>query len=108
MALSPLDPYAYFYRAAHCLANYVDDNFEEAVAWGRRTMAAAPTYTASMRPLIASLVALGRVDEAREVGEQMQRLDPKFSVTSFCSWYPLKNPHRTLLANRLLEAGLPP
>ena len=109
LALSPLDPYAYFYRAAHCLANYVDDNFEEAVAWGRRTMAAAPNYTASMRPLIASLVALGRSDEARTVAAQMLQLDPRFRVEAFCSWYPLKGQaRRQVLAERLLAAGLPP
>jgi adenylate cyclase len=108
MALSPLDPYAYFYRAAHCLSNYVDDNFEEAVAWGRRTMAAAPTYTASMRPLIASLVALERMTEAQEVAGTMMRLDPAFRVEQFCSWYPIKDPERrALFERRLLGAGLP-
>jgi adenylate cyclase len=108
MALSPLDPYAYFYRAAHCLANYVDDNFEEAVLWGRRTMAAAPGYTASMRPLIASLVALQRIPEAQEVAAIMMRLDPGFRVDQFCSWYPLKDPdRRALFARRLRDAGLP-
>ena len=108
MALSPLDPYAYFYRAAHCLANYVDDNFEEAVAWGRRTMAAAPSYTASMRPLIASLVALERITEAQEVAAVMMRLDPGFRVDQFCSWYPIKDAGcRALFARRLKSAGLP-
>jgi hypothetical protein len=73
-----------------------------------KVMAAAPQYVANLRLLAPSLVAAGSVDRAREVGAALLNLDPAFSVEKFCSWYPLKQPERrALMAERLIEAGLP-
>jgi class 3 adenylate cyclase/Tfp pilus assembly protein PilF len=108
MSLSPLDPYAYFYQSALTNAHYTNETFDEAVYWGMKVMAAAPQYVANLRLLAASLVAAGSVDTAREVGAALVNLDPLFSVEKFCSWYPLKQPERrALMAERLIEAGLP-
>ena len=108
LALSPLEPYAYYYKTTLTLAHYFNGSYEDSVFWGRKSMAAAPRFTANMRPLIASLAALGRLDEAREVGAALIKQDPGFRVEKFCSRYPLKRrEHRELLAERLLAAGLP-
>lgn len=108
LALSPLEPFAYFYRTALTLAHYFNGTYEESVFWGMKTMAAAPRFTANMRPLIASLSALGRMDEARAVAEELIKQDPDFSVSRFTEWYPLKEKsQRKVLAHRLLRAGLP-
>jgi len=108
LSLSPLEPFAYFYRTTLTLAYYFNDSYEDSVFWGRKSMAAAPRFTANMRPLIASLAALGRLDEAREVGAALIEQDPDFRVEKFCSRYPLKRlEHRALLSERLLAAGLP-
>ena len=58
--------------------------------------------------IAASLVAAGSLDRAREVGAALLKVDPAFSVEKFCSWYPLKQPERrALMAERLIQAGLP-
>jgi hypothetical protein len=63
---------------------------------------------ANLRPLAASLAALGRLVEAREVGAELLKLNPDFRVRQFCEWYPLKRPEqRALLVDHLLAAGLP-
>lgn len=108
LSLSPLEPYAYFYRTALTLAHYFNGTYEDSVFWGQKTMAAAPTFIANMRPLIASLVALGRLDEARNVARELVKRDPNFRVDHFRSWYPVRNVKlRDELAERLLAAGLP-
>jgi adenylate cyclase len=108
VSLSPLDPYAYFYQSALTNAHYTNGTFDEAVHWGMRVMAAAPRYVANLRLLAASLVAAGSIDRAREVGATLLKVDPTFSVERFCSWYPLKQPERrALMAERLIQAGLP-
>jgi adenylate cyclase len=108
ISLSPLDPYAYFYQSALTNAHYTNGTFDEAVYWGTKVMAAAPQFVANLRLLAASLVAAGSVDQAREVGAALLRVDPAFSVEKFCSWYPIKQPdRRALFGDRLIEAGLP-
>jgi tetratricopeptide (TPR) repeat protein len=108
LSLSPLDPFAYFYQTVLNLAHYVNGTFEEAVLWGRKARAASPRFKANLRMLAASLVALDRIEEAREVAGELLRLEPGFSVERFCNWYPLKGQERRdLLATHLLAAGLP-
>lgn len=108
MSLSPLDPYAYFYQSALTNAHYTNGTFDEAVDWGMKVMAAAPTFVANLRLLAASLVAAGSIDQARKVGATLLNVDPTFSVEKFCSWYPLKHSDRlALMADRLIQAGLP-
>ena len=107
-SLSPLEPYAYFYKTTLTLAHYFNGTYEDSIFWGRKSMAAAPRFTANMRPLIASLVALDRLDAAREVAAALIKQDPNFRVEQFCRRYPLRHAEqRALLGERLLAAGLP-
>ncbi len=108
LALSPMEPFAYFYRTTLTLSNYFNGLYEDSVFWGRKTMWTAPRFVANLRPLAASLAALGRLVEAREVGAELLKLNPDFRVRQFCEWYPLKRPEqRALLVDHLLAAGLP-
>jgi adenylate cyclase len=107
LRLSPLDPYTYWIQTALTLAHYINGTFEEAVRWGRKTMAANPRFTANLRFLIASLVAIGRVDEARAIAKRQIELEPNFSVDVYMARYPLRDEAaRQLFAERLIAAGL--
>ena len=106
--LSPLDPHASFYHTALTLAHYTNGSYEEAVHWGQRILASGPRFTANMRPLIGSLVCLGRTDEAREVARRMLAVAPSFRVGAFITRYPIRDPARKeKLVRELLSAGLP-
>ncbi len=108
LLLSPLDPCSPFYKTTLTLANYFNGDFEEAVLCGRKTLAAAPRFTANMRPLIAALVATDRIDEARRTAATMMSIEPHFRVGSFRERYPVKDPAvLALLCERLSAAGLP-
>lgn len=108
LRLSPLDPHASFYQTALTLAHYTNATYEEAIQWGRRTMAISARFTANMRPLIGSLVAVGRLEEARDIARRMLAVTPQFRVDPFIARYPISDPARKeKLRRELLEAGLP-
>jgi TolB-like protein/tetratricopeptide (TPR) repeat protein len=108
LRLSPLDPHASYYQTALTLAHYTNRTYEEAVRWGRRTLALSPRFTANMRPLIGSLVAVGQIDEARAVARRMLEVAPQFRVDAFIARYPISEPARKeKLRGELLAAGLP-
>lgn len=108
LALSPLDPFAYFYMSALTNAHYTNETYDDAIHWGRKTMIAAPRYVANLRLLIVSLVGAERMEEARAVAASLMKNNPDFRVDAFVKWYPLKDAERrALFADRLLAAGLP-
>jgi class 3 adenylate cyclase/TolB-like protein/Tfp pilus assembly protein PilF len=109
MALSPLDPYSYFYMTTLTNAHYTNGTHDEAIMWGYKTMVSGPRFIANLRLLAASLVAAGRMEEAQSVGRRILELNPDFRVNDFVTWYPLKSTdRRQQLAERLLASGLPP
>ena len=108
LRLSPLDPYAHLFYAYLGLAHYVNGTQEEAVHWSRRALAVSPRYVAVLRHLTASLVALGRMDEAREAAARLLALVAGFRVRSFVARYPIRDSDRAAAyAAHLLAAGLP-
>jgi adenylate cyclase len=108
LALSPLDPFAYFYMSALTNAHYTNGTFEDAIHWGRKTMTSAPGYTANLRLLIVSLVASGRMEEARAVASSLMQTNPSFRVEPFIKWYPIMGAERrAIFADRLIASGLP-
>jgi TolB-like protein/DNA-binding SARP family transcriptional activator len=107
LRLSPFDPHAFFIYGILGLACYTSGDYEAAVAWGRRSLAENPDWTANLRVLAASLAAAGHETEARQVGAALRQAEPKFRVRQFCETYAYKDPaRRDLLAHYLVAAGL--
>lgn len=107
LRLSPLDPFAFF--AEHMLSqgHYVAGDHESAVKWGRSAAARSPMLTSNFRTLAAALVALDRLDEAREIARRMLEIEPGFSVRRFAQRTALGPLVRDAYAARLRAAGLP-
>ena len=61
----------------------------------------------NLRCLIASLVALERMDEARGVAQQILRMQPAFRLSSYRLRCPFKGNTLDTWINRLRQAGLP-
>jgi adenylate cyclase len=58
--------------------------------------------------MAASLVALGRIEEAREVARDLMRVQPRFRVAAYIPRCPIKDPAQvTVFVERLKFAGLP-
>ena len=71
-------------------------------------MAANPRFVGNMRFLAASLAATGQFREARQVGQDLLRLNPRFSARTFAAGHAFKDPEMRLrFADHLVLAGLP-
>ncbi len=105
--LSPLGPDAFWFEHFLSQAYYLSGRYEEAVAWARMSDAHNAANYSNQRCLIASLVALNEMDEARQVGRHLLQLVPTFRLTTFRARTPLSGAVRDEFAERLKHAGLP-
>jgi class 3 adenylate cyclase/TolB-like protein len=109
LQLSPLDRSLFYYYTFLNLAHYGNGTYEQAVKWGRMSKSENPFYTANHKILAAALVGLGRIEEAREVGVQLMRLEPDFRIAV---WGRTRLPFRDReISERYMQhlrtAGLP-
>ena len=107
--LSPFDQSLFNYYMFLGLAHYANGAYEEALKWGRMSANENPLYTANLRLLAATLGALDRIDEAREVAQTLMKQEPNFSLSRY---ERLRQPiHDPVLKVKIIEhlrkAGLP-
>jgi adenylate cyclase len=107
--LSPFDQSLFYYYMFLGLAHYANGTYEEAVKWGRMSASENPMYTANARILSAALVALDRIDEAREVAANLMRLEPDFRLTRYLQTrQPFRDPViKARYLEHLHKTGLP-
>jgi adenylate cyclase len=105
--LSPVDTQSFFYLLFLSLAHYVDGSYDEAIIWGRKSAGLNPRLCSNLRWLIASLVAIGQLDEARHFAQTFLEVSPEFRLSAYSAWCPLQPDLRTQLITRLHAAGLP-
>ncbi len=105
--LSPIGPDAFWLEHYLSQAYYLIGRYEDAVGWGRMSAAHGGANTSNLRSLIASLVALGEMDEARTVAQRLLQLAPMFRLTTFLVRTPLRGEVKDLFAERLKLAGVP-
>jgi adenylate cyclase len=107
LKLSPRGPHVVYYEHVLSQAYYVDGNYDEAVRWALRAEKHNARLTSNIRCLIASLVALDLMDEARSHGAQLMQFDPGFRLSAFGLQTPLPGAVRDSFLDRLRRAGLP-
>ena len=106
--LTPNDPLNFFFLTAAGLAEFVEEDYEEAVRFLKNARRNKPRFIAALRLLAAALALLGQTEEAQEVGKELLALDPNYSVSKLATWYPLKSKSALeQLTKGLLLAGLP-
>ncbi len=79
LSLSPLDPHLFNFHAIIALSCYANADYPNAVLHADLSIDENPRYTASLRLKAASLVALGRLTEARETARKMRSIEPRFN-----------------------------
>jgi len=107
LRLSPVDTQSHFYLTFLALAHYVHGTYDESVIWGYKSMGLNPRVCSNMRWLIASLVGLGKLDEARHVAQTLLKVQPRFHLSTYEKWCPLKPDIRAGLLDKLRIAGIP-
>ena len=81
LRLSPRDTLAYIWMNIAGLAKLHLGNWEQAVAWFRRTIEANRNYPPAYFHLAAALAQLGRLDEARSAVKAGLALNPTFTIS---------------------------
>jgi tetratricopeptide (TPR) repeat protein len=107
LQLSPRGPHVVYHEHILSQAHYVSGDYAEAVQWGRRAWRHNERLLSNARCFIASLVAAGEMDEARQVGQRLLQLDPAMNLTEFAKRTPLSGVLRDTFVARLQAAGIP-
>ena len=107
LRLSPVDAHRFWHEGVLGLAHYINGDYAEAVAFARMAAGHTAGVAFNLRCLIASLVALERMDEARGVAQQILRMQPAFRLSSYRLRCPFKGNTLDTWINRLRQAGLP-
>jgi TolB-like protein/class 3 adenylate cyclase/Tfp pilus assembly protein PilF len=106
--LSPFDPMNFFFFTVAGIAEFVAGRYDQALGWLRKAERLNARFVACHRTLTASLALSGDIDRARAAAANLLALEPRFRVSVFASWYPLRRPNDLeRLATGLRLAGLP-
>jgi adenylate cyclase len=109
LRLSPFDQSLFYYYVFLSLAHYANGDYAQAVKWGRMSQSENPLYSANLRSLAASLAALDRIEEARNVVANLMRIEPGFSMARWeRELQPFRDPAiKVRYLEHLRKAGLP-
>lgn len=108
LSLSPLDPLKYFLDSLAATAMLAGGNWARSLELSRQSLRANRSHASSWRTMTYALVMLDRMDEARDAVQQLQLIDPGFTVGRFRERFPGRDgPMLEPWANALQAAGLP-
>ncbi len=105
--LSPVGADAFWFEHFLSQSYYLDGRYDDAIGWGRMSAAHAGANISNLRCLIASLVAVGDMEEARKIAQHLLQLVPTFNLTMFRTRTPLCGEALGLFVKRLGLAGVP-
>lgn len=86
--LAPLDPLRYLYDSLAGTSALAAHRFEEAHEYAERSLMVNRTHTSTLRLLAIAQWNLELYDEARLTGQQLLRLEPSLTVSSWISRSP--------------------
>lgn len=108
LGLSPLDPMLYFYQSLTASAAFSAGDYEAALRFAQDAFRLNRSHTSSLRVQTMALAMLGREIEARQSAQQLQLLEPDFSVEKFLRRSPSSSYSIAQVCVRALRAaGIP-
>jgi adenylate cyclase len=107
LRLSPFDPHAFYCTGVSGFAAMLCEQYDAALAFGLKARRENPRWSVNLRFLAATLVHLGRVEEARYIAREFMAIDRTFTLSAFRRWYPLREPELSTYIEALRQAGLP-
>ena len=108
LRLSPFDRLKFCSYHALAIGNFLRERYEEAADAGRRAVQCSPGLSVSQSLVVAPLVKLGRIEEAKTIATRVLALQPSFSAGGFCSALALPSALAIPLTETWRTAGLPP
>jgi adenylate cyclase len=107
LRLSPLDARLFWHEGILAQAHYVNGEYEKAVAWAYSAVARNNSIRFTHRTLIASLAALGRVDEAAGTARRLLNVQPDFKLGPYEKTCAFQGTILKEWIERLRAGGLP-
>lgn len=108
MALSPLDPWRYYYDSLRATAALADRDYERAIALARCSLRSNRTHASTLRVMAIASSELGRLSEARESVASLRKLDPSLTVSGYLARSPAAQYETGRVWSQALQrAGLP-
>lgn len=108
LELSPYDREAYKFFHALCVAHYTEGDYERAAEWGLRALGEHNVWRGTLGFTAASLAALGRLPEAREITAQIRKKWPLRRISDIMKSLAYQDPdRRKLYGEHLRAAGQP-
>jgi tetratricopeptide (TPR) repeat protein len=107
--LSPLDPLTFYFTAGIACAHLLAGRYVEAVASVNQTLDENPRYTPVLRMKIVACAHLGRIEEGRELLQQVLRLQPDLTIAGLKAYPGMSaTPEITsMFAEGFRKVGLP-
>jgi adenylate cyclase len=104
--MDPLDPRFHISQNGMAAAYFFKRNYEKALELARGVIARVPTHPVSLRFAAASLVHLGKLDEAHATIQRLRLAYPNAAISNMRGYY--RHPWmRELLKDALRRAALP-
>jgi TolB-like protein len=107
LRVSPFDRLTYHSYHTLALGHFLRGRDEEAADAGRRAVQATPAFSISHALLVAPLVRLGRLEEAKAVAARVLALQPSFTARGFCNALAIPAALAGPMTQAWREAGLP-
>jgi TolB-like protein/Tfp pilus assembly protein PilF len=105
LELSPFDRESYKFYHALCVAHYTGGDYDQAAEWGKRALAAESLWRGTRGFTAASLAALGRLREARDLTAQMSAAAPGRRIKAVLNELPYQDANRLRRYGELLVAA---
>ena len=87
-ALSPLDPYGYFFDSLSATACASAGDWEGALALAEKSLAANRRHASTLRVRTAALQKLGRHADARAAAADLLKIEPGFTINAYMTRHP--------------------
>jgi tetratricopeptide (TPR) repeat protein len=81
--LSPRDPRGWLIATGLGLAHFYEGHFDEAKSWAEKALGHNPRFAVALRCLAASLARLGQREQAVAAVQEMLRIEPEFTLSSY-------------------------
>ena len=107
LRLSPLDAHVFFAEHILAQAHYINGDLQESLRLARQADKRNPLLTSNLRTLIASLAAVGQLEEAHAVAKRHYQIAPSFTVSRWAARTPMQDSIRVRRVKELLSAGMP-
>jgi class 3 adenylate cyclase/tetratricopeptide (TPR) repeat protein len=108
LSLSPMDPLRYYYDSLMGSCEFSAGHYEDAIRWCENSRRRNRQHLSTLRVLIASNMALGREEQARQIASELRKVRPEYSVAAYeahsvAALYPFGQQ----IAKAMRQAGVP-